>query len=463
MKSHQWLRRIFQFGFLVGLIFLFLWQDFSHVDPPWFSKAGWMDPLFGLGSFSAGNITPIIILSIVGLGLAVFFSRFFCGWICPIGAFLDLMALGKKAVHWPDRSFNEKTMRILDFLRWGVFGCVIGLIVAGYPAALLFNPLVLMPREIFRLLNASIPWSFAFLVLVGLLLFPRFWCRFLCPAGSFLSLCGRPLGKKYRVTADCKQCGRCVRNCSMKNVAFNNNESKDSSAIRYGFDCMNCSECEKSCPIHCIVKNKKPKDELNEGRRDFITAAGFGLGTLALGLINRSAVLPADTKPRLWSRLLRPPGALAEQRFNATCTRCGQCLQVCPTKVLVPSGLEAGIEGLWTPRFVPCRGPVPGRCMFCMACVQVCPTGALDQVPPETVRLGRAEINRSQCLAWAKGTQCLLCVETCPKFAITIDKTGKHPVIDAEKCNGCGSCEAHCPVEGSAVLLTNVGETRRTP
>lgn len=197
----------------------------------------------------------------------------------------------------------------------------------------------------------------------------------------------------------------------------------------------------------------------DEGRRDFLVGASVGLGSLAIATISKATIVksaaPALT-PKRWLRLLRPPGALDEEALTATCTRCGQCLQVCPTKVLVPAGLEAKLVGLGTPRFVPRRG----RCMFCMACGQVCPTKALIAVPVETVRLGTAEINRSKCLAWAEGTRCLLCVETCPKFAIKIDPR-QHPVIDLQKCIGCGSCEAHCPVDGSAVLLTHVGETRR--
>jgi MauM/NapG family ferredoxin protein len=213
----------------------------------------------------------------------------------------------------------------------------------------------------------------------------------------------------------------------------------------------------QSCPARSIAERKTDLKITDESRRDFLIGASLGLGSLAIATVSKTTLVkPATLTPKRWQRLLRPPGALAEEEFFTVCTRCNQCLQVCPTKVLVPAGLEAGLAGLGTPRFIPRKG----RCMLCMACGQVCPTKALIPVPFETVRLGTAVINHSKCLAWAKGTRCLLCVETCPKFAIQIDER-QHPVIDLQKCIGCGSCEAHCPVEGSAVILTNVGETRR--
>ncbi|NQU65730.1 MAG: 4Fe-4S dicluster domain-containing protein [SAR324 cluster bacterium] len=73
--------------------------------------------------------------------------------------------------------------------------------------------------------------------------------------------------------------------------------------------------------------------------------------------------------------LLRPPGALAEERFLASCIKCGQCLQVCPPKVIDLAGIDQGF-GIGTPYIVAREG----GCILCagLPCVLACPTGALD-------------------------------------------------------------------------------------
>ncbi len=72
---------------------------------------------------------------------------------------------------------------------------------------------------------------------------------------------------------------------------------------------------------------------------------------------------------------LRPPGALEEDLFLASCIKCGQCLQVCPPQILKLAGISQGF-GIGTPYITPREG----ACILCsgLPCVLACPTGALD-------------------------------------------------------------------------------------
>ena len=81
--------------------------------------------------------------------------------------------------------------------------------------------------------------------------------------------------------------------------------------------------------------------------------------------------VPLLRKDRL---LLRPPGALDEDIFLASCIKCGQCLQVCPPQVIKLAGISQGF-GIGTPYIVPREG----GCILCsgLPCVLACPTGAL--------------------------------------------------------------------------------------
>jgi ferredoxin-type protein NapG len=107
----------------------------------------------------------------------------------------------------------------------------------------------------------------------------------------------------------------------------------------------------------------------NISRRKFLkTSTLVATGSaLAFGAVS----VPLLRKDRL---LLRPPGALAEDIFLASCIKCGQCLQVCPPQVIKLAGISQGF-GIGTPYIVPREG----GCILCsgLPCVLACPTGAL--------------------------------------------------------------------------------------
>ena len=98
-------------------------------------------------------------------------------------------------------------------------------------------------------------------------------------------------------------------------------------------------------------------------------------------------------------RLLRPPGALDEKLFLASCFKCGQCLQVCPPQVIRLAGIDQGF-GIGTPYIVPREG----ACILCagLPCVLACPTGALDHHISEgkEAKMGLAVVSSPEtCLA----------------------------------------------------------------
>ncbi len=104
-------------------------------------------------------------------------------------------------------------------------------------------------------------------------------------------------------------------------------------------------------------------------RRKFLKTSTLVVtgGAVAFGAVS----VPLLKSDRL---LLRPPGALDEDTFLASCIKCGQCLQVCPPKVVKLAGISQGF-GIGTPYIVPREG----GCILCsgLPCVLACPTGAL--------------------------------------------------------------------------------------
>jgi ferredoxin len=181
--------------------------------------------------------------------------------------------------------------------------------------------------------------------------------------------------------------------------------------------------------------------------------------------------------------VIRPPGSLTEEEFLGRCIKCAACMRVCPTNVLQPALLEAGLEGLWTPLLVNRIGWCE---QYCVACGQACPTGAIRRIsvaekagqPPfeQPIRLGTAFYDHGRCLPWAMHIPCIVCEEMCPtspkaiwyKVVQVPGRDGrpielKQPYVEPGLCIGCGICENKCPVEDlPAIRVSSVGETRST-
>jgi Pyruvate/2-oxoacid:ferredoxin oxidoreductase delta subunit len=137
-------------------------------------------------------------------------------------------------------------------------------------------------------------------------------------------------------------------------------------------------------------------------------------------------------------------------------------MKVCVTNGLQPLVLERGLAGLWTPALISRQG----YCEFhCTLCGQACPTGAIQPLALEEKQkavIGKAVLDPSRCVPYARGVNCLVCEEHCPTAPKAIvlrprEKVGadgrvqavKEPVVIDELCIGCGICENKCPVEGS--------------
>lgn len=178
--------------------------------------------------------------------------------------------------------------------------------------------------------------------------------------------------------------------------------------------------------------------------------------------------------------LLRPPGALDEKAFLASCIKCGQCVQVCPYRSIKLLDLQSGINTA-----TPYIDAFERGCYLCdlFPCILCCPSGALDPKIQEIeqVHMGIAKtinpqrcINRSEIKVTTEdinrivahgnrtdleketneklqaqiGKDCTLCLEVCrvPNRDDAIKLMDGQPVI-GEGCVGCGACVEVCPVQ----------------
>ena len=194
-------------------------------------------------------------------------------------------------------------------------------------------------------------------------------------------------------------------------------------------------------------------------RRDFFARVGQGAALAATGGLVWSYLLGQQAQATPYA--IRPPGALAEADFNASCIKCGQCVDACPYDTLKLATADSGIP-IGTPYFIPRETP----CYMCedIPCVPVCPTGALDHALDDIddSRMGLAVIDIENCLSW-QGLRCEICFRECPLQgrAISIEhhprRISKHamfvPLVHSDACTGCGICEKACPTQKAAIRV----------
>jgi len=262
-------------------------------------------------------------------------------------------------------------------------------------------------------------WLIATIFVVSILLNlirPRFYCRFVCPLGALFGVLGRfAIWRIGKAREECTDCHLCEKNCE--------GACQPTGQIRIA-ECVLCLNCMDDCH-HGLMGYRPATSAGGEilspdlSRREFLTAAASG--AVAIPLLRISG----NPGPNWNARLVRPPGSLPEQQFLSRCIKCGQCMRICPTNVIHPAGLAAGLEGLWTP-VLNFRIGSSGCQHNCIACGHLCPTAAIRPISLEErqgigphaeqgpIKIGTAFIDRGRCLPWAMDRPCIVCQENCP-------------------------------------------------
>jgi ferredoxin-type protein NapG len=160
-----------------------------------------------------------------------------------------------------------------------------------------------------------------------------------------------------------------------------------------------------------------------------------------------AAASPAPNRiaPDLW---LRPPGALAEQKFRDTCSHCGACVEICPVDAIQ---LDAtGVKG----HGVPFIEPDDQACIACegLKCMHACPSGALVPTLLADIDMGTAVWHSQSCLR-TTGEDCTLCIAHCPLGSAAIELKNNQIAVNPLGCIGCGVCQQDCPTTPKSITV----------
>ncbi len=195
----------------------------------------------------------------------------------------------------------------------------------------------------------------------------RFWCRNLCPYGGLLALISRVSWLRHYIKMDgCIHCKKCEIQSRM-GCYDNLDKNAKQEAMHSISECIQCFRCETICPTDVIQIQAKvpasikealgaakrgtaprpePQTEIDLGKRRVVAAVGAGM---LWGTATKASASEYQGTMRRYNknrRAMRPPGALPEDAFLAACTRCAECMKVCPTNALQPATFETGLQGL---------------------------------------------------------------------------------------------------------------------
>ncbi len=466
----RWARVVSQIFFFGLFLYLFLRTGFFGSDrvTPLISIFFRSD-LYSISivGIAARTLTVFSLFFLVLLLLSLTLGRVFCGWICPMGALLSFFSwlFKTKKRRYKEPSFKYKYVILIFFFVAALFSLPIGTVFD--PIAILFRVVtfVIHPEGNLALLYSSKaipslenytmtePHLFYGAVTAGIifltvlllnLIEERLWCRYLCPYGALLSIISSKNILKLRIDEEkCTSCGICDAVCPASATPFNGWKAGE---------CYQCFRCHTECPEDAIytelsIKAKKNEKGIDIKRREALLTIGATL--IAMPLLKKE------------KKVLRPPGAVED--FTSRCIRCSECMKGCPTGVLQPMSLASGLENYGTPRLATELSYCEYECTLCQS---LCPSGAIGKFTPETKRMGVARVDRSVCLPFAYGEECIVCEEHCPvpsKAIKLIEIEGLTPegekrkilapVVREELCTGCGICENKCPQSPKAIKI----------
>ena len=474
---------------LITLLFL----DFSGALHAYF---GWMAKLQFVPAMLASSFVVLIGIVII----TILFGRIYCSVICPLGIYQDGIAhiaeKRKKNRYSFKRGKKYRYFIALAFFLLISFGfTTIAIIIEPYSIFGRFASNLFAP--VYRLINNVLAYfaerwdSYAFysvdvyikslpifivsiayflIITILALLNGRWYCNNICPVGALLGIISKySIFKPHFDEEKCVSCGLCEKNCRCTAIDVKKHEIDYSKCVT----CFNCvSVCKKGAMVFSAKSKSSARFETPEHSKNSERAGKTSRKTFiaTIATVAAASTLKAQEKvvdgglatiekkkaPKRETPL-KPAGSVSLDNFTSRCTGCQLCVQTCPNDVLRAS---SRLENFMQPEMSFERGYCRPECTKCS---EVCPAGAIQKITREektSIQIGHAVWIGRNCVPLRDGVSCGNCAKHCPSGAITMmpydpedAASPKIPIINEERCIGCGACEHVCPARPFSAIF----------
>jgi ferredoxin len=281
-----------------------IWQIQAYIFPFWNYPRGY--EVF----YSTSGLEKLAIVFGLVAVVSVVLGRFFCGWLCPFGLYMDVLTRTRKALRLRHFRFSEKTNTALGqsryiiiavflilsviFASYAIFGtqlisgtrpsgpegteagivgninepfclvcpmrplcvlieCGLGSMKFSYVSQITYGPLWITGGYI-----TSINLAILIAITILALAYRRFWCR-ICPLGALTALFSTftpfkqiALTRLIKNEQKCTKCGVCKRVCPTQATQVYEKKGGDVTESR----CILCARCVEICPYEDALELK---------------------------------------------------------------------------------------------------------------------------------------------------------------------------------------------------------------
>jgi ferredoxin-type protein NapH len=281
-----------------------IWQIQAYIFPFWDTGRGYGVLYSTSGLEKLGIVFGLVIVMSLVLG------RFFCGWLCPFGLYMDLLIRIRKVAKKRHLNFSEKTNIMLRQSRYViiaafiimsfifgssvVFGTelipgtrpggpqgteagIVGFINEPFCLVCPMRPLCILAECAVGAMKSSYVFQITYgalytlgqyvtstnltvliLITILALAYRRFWCR-ICPLGGLTALFSTftpfkqiALTRLHKNEEKCTKCGVCKRVCPTQVTEVFDKKGGDVTVS----GCMLCFRCVEMCPYQETLQVK---------------------------------------------------------------------------------------------------------------------------------------------------------------------------------------------------------------